>query len=70
VPLGKTAVVPDALGELIRRKPGETSVRLRIEKARDFSVTLDISQKVKPDREFKAEIERLYGPDSYEVLAG
>jgi DNA polymerase-3 subunit alpha len=59
-----------ALAELFARKPGDTQVRLRLEKSRDFSVILDIGAKVRPDKEFRAEIERLCGPESLEVLAG
>lgn len=58
-----------ALAELFARKPGQTRVRLRLEKPRDFSVILDIEAKVRPDKEFRAEVERLCGPDSLEVLA-
>ncbi len=58
-----------ALGELFLRKQGATEVRLRIEKPRDFSVILDVTAKVRPDKEFKAEIERICGPESLEVLA-
>ena len=46
-----------------------TSVRLRLEKRGDFSVILDTPVKVKPDREFKQEIERICGPEAFEVLA-
>jgi DNA polymerase-3 subunit alpha len=70
VPLGKQNDAAAALNDLFARKPGETSVRLRLESARDFSVTLDIAKKVKPDREFIREVERICGPDSYEKLAG
>jgi DNA polymerase-3 subunit alpha len=69
VPLGRSDGLPNALGELFQKKPGETSVRLRLEKARDFSLLLDVSEKVRPDREFKAEILRLCGPEAYEELA-
>jgi len=69
VPLGRATELPAALGELFRRKPGETSVRLRLEKARDFSLLLDVSEKVRPDREFLAEVARLCGSEAYEVLA-
>jgi len=31
---------------------------------------LDIMQKVRADREFRQEIERICGPDALEVLAG
>jgi DNA polymerase-3 subunit alpha len=58
-----------ALRELFQKKPGNTQVRLRLENPREFSVTLDIEAKVKPDREFKAEVERICGPDVLEVLA-
>ncbi len=56
------------LSELVRRKPGSTSVRLRLENPRDFVVLLDIAEKVTPDREFRAEIEKLCGRDAYEPL--
>ena len=69
VPLGRSAELPEALTALVRRKPGETSVRLRLEKSRDFSMLLDIPEKVRPDREFQAEIARLCGSEAYEVLA-
>jgi hypothetical protein len=42
---------------------------LRLEKARDFSLLLDVSEKVRPDREFKAEIARLCGSEAYEELS-
>jgi DNA polymerase-3 subunit alpha len=57
------------LHRLFERKPGETQVRLRIESARDFSVILDVPAKVRPDKEFKAELVRICGGDSLEVLA-
>ncbi len=58
-----------ALQQLFTRKRGETEVRLRIEKPRDFSVILDVTAKVRADREFKAEVERICGPESLEILA-
>jgi DNA polymerase III subunit alpha len=56
------------LRRLFERKPGETQVRLRLESARDFSVILDVPAKVRPDREFRAELTRICGPDMMEVL--
>ncbi|HVV47920.1 MAG TPA: OB-fold nucleic acid binding domain-containing protein, partial [Bryobacteraceae bacterium] len=56
------------LQQLFQRKPGETQVRLRLESARDFSVILDVPAKVRPDREFRAELARICGPDTMEVL--
>jgi DNA polymerase-3 subunit alpha len=58
-----------ALTELFARKRGDTEVRLRLEKARDFSVILDVSTRVRPDKEFKAEVERICGPEALEILA-
>ena len=58
------------LRELFQKKPGETEVRLRLEKSRDFSVILDVTAKVRPDREFCAEIVRICGSEAMEVLAG
>ena len=49
-----------ALQQLFARKPGDTQVRLRLESARDFSVILDVPAKVRPDREFKAELNRAF----------
>jgi DNA polymerase-3 subunit alpha len=57
------------LGRLFQSKPGDTEVRFRLELARDFSVILDVPAKVRPDKEFRAELERICGPDALEVLA-
>jgi DNA polymerase-3 subunit alpha len=59
----------DALNELFVRKHGATEVRLRLEKPRDFSVVMDVKTKVRPDKEFRAELERICGPESLEILA-
>jgi DNA polymerase-3 subunit alpha len=59
-----------ALHELFARKPGETEVRLRLEKSRDFSVILDVGAKVRPDKEFRAEVARICGGEAMEILAG
>jgi len=59
----------DALSDLFGRKRGSTEVRLRIEKPRDFSVIMDVATKVRPDREFRAELEKICGPEALEVLA-
>ena len=59
----------DALKELFGRKRGNTEVRLRLEKARDFAIVMDVSNKVLPDREFRSEIERICGPECIEILA-
>jgi DNA polymerase-3 subunit alpha len=59
-----------ALEELFQRKPGETQVRLRLEAARDFSVLLDVPAKVRPDKEFRAQVEAICGAESIERVAG
>jgi DNA polymerase-3 subunit alpha len=59
----------EALTRLFERKPGDALVRLRLEKPHDFSVILDVEARVRPDREFCAEVERICGPESMEVLA-
>jgi DNA polymerase-3 subunit alpha len=58
-----------ALHQLFERKKGEAEVRLRLEKARDFAVVIDVTTRVRPDKEFRAEVERICGPESLEVLA-
>ncbi|GIU74479.1 MAG: DNA-directed DNA polymerase [Bryobacteraceae bacterium] len=58
----------EELVRLIRAKPGSTSVRLRLEKPRDFVVLLDIPERIRPDREFRTELERICGPDACESL--
>src|SRR6266404_2315539 len=59
-----------ALRQLFEKKPGETEVRLRLEKMKDFSVILDVTAKVRPDKEFCAEVARICGTEAMEVLAG
>ncbi|MDX2154738.1 MAG: DNA polymerase III subunit alpha [Bryobacteraceae bacterium] len=60
----------NALSELFAKKPGETEVRLRLEKRGDFTVVLDVPSRVKPDKEFQAEVAKICGPEAIEVLAG
>jgi DNA polymerase-3 subunit alpha len=45
-------------------------VRLRLEAPRDFSVLLDLPSKVRPDKEFRALVAQVCGPESIEKLAG
>jgi DNA polymerase-3 subunit alpha len=68
---GKTAADrAHALEELFRRKPGDTQVRLRLEAPRDFSVLLDVPSKVRPDKEFRTQVEQICGAESIERVAG
>ena len=66
---GQPTRVPTLFPNLFARKPGKTEVRLRLEKRRDFSVILDVPAKVRPDKEFCAELARICGPEALEVLA-
>jgi DNA polymerase-3 subunit alpha len=68
-PATATADRAEALRRLFEGKPGATEVRLRLEKSRDFSVILDIAAKVRPDKEFCAEVARICGAEAMEVLA-
>jgi DNA polymerase-3 subunit alpha len=65
-----TADKAQALEEIFKRKPGDTQVRLRLEAPRDFSILLDVPAKVRPDREFKAQVEQICGPECIEKVAG
>jgi DNA polymerase-3 subunit alpha len=64
-----TAEKAQALENLFTRKPGTSQVRLRLEKPREFSVILDVASRVRPDKEFQAEVLKICGPDCYEELA-
>jgi hypothetical protein len=66
---GASADRAGALRKLFEGKPGTTEVRLRLEKTRDFSVIIDLSMKVRPDKEFCAEVKRICGSEAMEVLA-
>ncbi len=59
----------EMLQKLFTKKPGATEVRFRLEKKRDFSVILDVTAKVRPDKEFKAEVTRICGAEALEILA-
>ncbi len=59
----------DELQALFRRKPGQAQIRLRLEKPKDFAVTVDVSAKVRPDREFMSEVKRICGDESVEIMA-
>jgi DNA polymerase III subunit alpha len=56
-----------AFQELIARKPGPAAIRIVLEKPREFSLTLDLASKVRVDKEFKAELAKIYGSTSFEA---
>jgi DNA polymerase-3 subunit alpha len=57
------------LRELFARKPGDASVRLKLELPREFSLFIDVPQKVRPDKEFHAQVEAICGPGAIEKLS-
>jgi DNA polymerase-3 subunit alpha len=57
----------EALKELMARKPGGAGIRLVLEKPKDFSLTLDLKPKVRADKEFQAELAKLYGAGAIET---
>ncbi len=56
------------LRRLCEAKPGQTAVRLKLERPRDFTVLLDVAERVRPDKEFRARVAELYGQEALEVL--
>ncbi len=64
---GGEAERAQALEELIARKPGTAGIRMILEKSRDFSLTLDLTPKVRADKEFQGELSKLFGPNSFEA---
>ncbi|BDC48640.1 DNA-directed DNA polymerase [Bryobacterales bacterium F-183] len=72
---GNTGLEPQAKAEelhklLARKQGGPTEVRLQIEKPRDFRLMMDLPVKVRPDKEFNAEVVRICGGDALKVVAG
>lgn len=64
---GGEAVRAKAFHELIGRKPGTAAIRLVLEKSQDFSLTLDLTPKVRADKEFQSELAKLFGANSFEA---
>lgn len=65
--LEKEDVRADALKALVARKPGPASVRLVLERSKDFSLTLDLASKVRADKEFQQELTKLFGANAFET---
>lgn len=66
---GEDETIAPKLADLFGRKPGGAEVRLKIDKSKDFSVLMDLHTKVRADKEFKAELEKICGPDSLEIMS-
>jgi DNA polymerase-3 subunit alpha len=58
----------DRLRDLFERKPGETDVRFRVLRSKDFLVFYDLAQRVCADRDFRRQVEEICGPGSLEVM--
>ena len=58
------------LRELFRSRPGDTDVRLRLLKQRDFLVSYDLPDRVHADRDFREQVEAICGSGSLEVMPG
>ena len=61
------AVVAGRLSELFRKHPGETDVRFRLERPRDYLVIYDVDSRVNAGREFRERVEELCGQGSVEI---
>jgi hypothetical protein len=65
---GGDPAVARRLAELFDRKPGQASVRLEIIREGDFCLTLEAPRKVRPDKEFVAEVEAICGKGALIML--
>ena len=61
--------VAKKLRELFERKPGDTDVRLRLLRKKEFLVSYDLADRVRADREFRAAAEQICGRGSVEITA-
>ncbi|MCB1020641.1 MAG: DNA polymerase III subunit alpha, partial [Acidobacteria bacterium] len=66
---GEAGDVAQKLRELFQRKPGDTDVRLRLLRKKDFLVSYDLADRVRADREFRAAAEQICGKGSVEITA-
>ena len=57
------------LRTLVESKPGDTDVRLRLLRSKDFLVSYDLADRVRADREFRSSAEEICGAGSVEVTA-
>ncbi len=66
---GSTQQTVDRLRELFASKPGDTDVRLRLLKRRDFLLFYDLADHVQADRDFRQQVEQICGAGSLEVVS-
>ena len=65
---GGTRQTVDRLRELFSSKPGDTDVRLRLLKQKDFLLFYDLADHVRADRDFRQQVEQICGAGSLEVV--
>ena len=58
------------LRELFAGKPGDTDVRLRLLRSKEFIVSCDLPDRVRADLEFRRSVEEICGAGSIEILPG
>ena len=58
------------LRDLFASKPGETDVRLRLLRSKEFLVSYDVPDRVRADREFRHSVEEICGDGSVEIMPG
>jgi DNA polymerase-3 subunit alpha len=66
---GRGEDVASQLGRLIESKPGDTDIRLRILRSKDYLVFYDLAARVRADREFRDAAEEICGKGSLEITA-
>ena len=59
----------ERLQQLFSDKPGDTDVRLRLLRRKDFLVSYDLAERVRADREFRSAAEQICGTGAIEVIA-
>ncbi|MBI1356257.1 MAG: DNA polymerase III subunit alpha [Acidobacteria bacterium] len=57
------------LRELFESKPGDTDVRLRLLRRKEYLVSYDLADRVRADRSFRRAAEKIFGEGSLEVTA-
>lgn len=60
----------EKLHALFARKSGDTEVQLVLDRPRDFQATMLVETRIRPDKEFLAELAKLCGEDAYHVISG
>jgi len=62
----EVSAVSERLAELFTKFPGQTDVRLRLQRSQDFRLIYDIAPRVHAGRQFRAQVEKICGSGSLE----